>query len=155
MAPEVLTCTLCGHTACVSCAGRPEHEYDVAKVTPSARTIPSDFLARLKRALPMVVRFEVVSGEDLDKCKPAEGCDDATWTGWTAALQGGYSVLSRVERFHDIDMRYHRALFLSTWHWIHRRKFVKLVHFSIAWYFCIFRNFAGSEFTQPREILAE
>ena len=85
---EVLTCAACSHTTCVSCAGRPEHEYGGGtKVTPSARVIPSDFLARLKRALPMVVRFDSVSRENLDICKPAKGCDDATWAGWTTALQ--------------------------------------------------------------------
>ena len=89
VAPEVLTCVACGHTACMSCAGRPEHKYGggAKKVTPSTRVIPSDFLTRLKRALPMVVLFDGVSREGLDGCKPAKGCDNATWAGWTAALQ--------------------------------------------------------------------
>ena len=87
VAQEVLTCAACGHTACVSCAGKPEHEYGGGeRVGRLARINPSDFLARLKRALPMVVRFDGLSREDLDRCKPSEGCDKATWDGWASAL---------------------------------------------------------------------
>ena len=93
VAAEVLTCAACGHTACAQCAGKPEHEYGAARVTPSDRVNPSDFLARLKRALPMVVRFDAgVGREELDRCKPAEGCDDVTWAGWTAAFQVHNSI---------------------------------------------------------------
>ena len=52
---DIKQCLDCGHTACGTCCGRPEHNYVDHKII---RTEPNDFAAKLKKTLPMRVTLD-------------------------------------------------------------------------------------------------
>ena len=103
IASEIWKCADCGHTACVVCKGRPEHNYGT-KPHSGARIAPAFFTDTLKKALPMRV---VLAGLDVSKAvqeakklgKAAGakimGASDSTeddsemetWTAWERAMR--------------------------------------------------------------------
>lgn len=54
---DLVQCTQCGHTACISCAGSPTHSYKELNLK-VRRTNPSDFKKLLRRILPMRLVLE-------------------------------------------------------------------------------------------------
>ena len=85
---QVSQCLDCGSTACVKCAGRPEHNYEPIDVAAHPRLHPSQFELKLKNTLPMSVIVESVTQELLDGLKDASGfaIPKKRWSDWSAAV---------------------------------------------------------------------
>ena len=97
IAANIQRCVDCGHTACVKCCGRPEHNY-APDATP--RKEPNDFADTLKKALPMRVKLDGIDvaralkqGRALAGKRDLFGSDsvedgsrEETWAQWEKAL---------------------------------------------------------------------
>ncbi|CAL1714237.1 unnamed protein product [Somion occarium] len=85
---QVLRCKDCGSTACVKCAGRPEHNYEPIDVIANPRIHPSQFEQKLKDTLPMSVEVGPVTQDLLDDLKTSAALliPEKRWTRWTQAV---------------------------------------------------------------------
>lgn len=67
IAPHIiLVCKKCGHTACKKCGINPQHLYEPCNRSRRPRVDPLDFEVRVKQALPMRLRFDII---DLKRLK--------------------------------------------------------------------------------------
>jgi hypothetical protein len=96
--PNILTCILCGHTACSDCARNPTHSFKLASDLP--RSQPVDFVGTLKRILPTRLVFSGISESDYDilKTEPTPLDPDT----WAAFLRSVMQTIGDELRFSDI-----------------------------------------------------
>ena len=79
-ADSLLICRDCGHTCCIKCCGRPEHNYTKHVVD---RILPEDFKEQLKNSLPMHMKLDISSAKFT---KPKEILQDL-WEEWQNAMK--------------------------------------------------------------------
>ncbi|KAL5360693.1 hypothetical protein BJX96DRAFT_184740 [Aspergillus floccosus] len=123
---NILRCTLCGHTACIDCAGNPEHAYE--RWTDLVRTQPLDFVSKLKELLPTRLVVSGITNATFDPLKDNASmmCSTEIWSGfldavmravgdelrfldvkrtdvWTASYEGKYATLDLILAHHRVD----------------------------------------------------
>ncbi|KAJ5628696.1 hypothetical protein N7490_010924 [Penicillium lividum] len=103
VAPAIVECQLCGHTACSSCAGNPPHAYE-PKVFHGQRIQPLEFDKKLRKILPMRLRFGGVGAKDLKRFEHLKrqilgNAPDETWEQYISSIQ---SALLEEVRFTNI-----------------------------------------------------
>ncbi|KAJ6069289.1 hypothetical protein N7499_011176, partial [Penicillium canescens] len=64
---SIFTCSLCGHSACISCYGNPTHSY-LREFR--SRIEPSEFIANIKGLVPMKLMLSGLSEKDFEAFKP-------------------------------------------------------------------------------------
>ncbi|KAJ5770544.1 uncharacterized protein N7511_002595, partial [Penicillium nucicola] len=95
---SIFTCTLCGHSACISCYGNPTHsylrEYD-------CRLEPSEFIANIKDLVPMKLTFSGFCEQDFEAFKSFYS--DKTLSGfWDNFMHTVKSICTNVFQFLEV-----------------------------------------------------
>ncbi|KAF8338028.1 uncharacterized protein EI90DRAFT_3279585 [Cantharellus anzutake] len=96
VARPVLRCVDCGGTACIKCAGRPEHNYVPIDIEKEPRSRPADFRRVLREQLPMSVTIHGVSMDLLEKTQAGLSSEvtKVSETLWVAYKEAVSSILS-------------------------------------------------------------
>ncbi|KAJ5572309.1 C-5 cytosine methyltransferase [Penicillium sp. DV-2018c] len=95
---SIFRCTLCGHTACRSCHGNPTHAY---QNFPLSRENPTDFIANMKKLVPMKLMLSGLSESIFETFKPLYSTDILSQF-WDDFIQCVRSAVSDVSRFFEI-----------------------------------------------------
>ncbi|KAI9038630.1 putative SNF2 family helicase [Aspergillus affinis] len=82
---DILRCTLCGHTACASCAGNPSHSYTPLQVM---RNPPADFVTDLRKIIPNRLAVSGITAESYSSLKNDTSviCPSVIWEDYIAAV---------------------------------------------------------------------
>ncbi|KAF7587545.1 hypothetical protein BBP40_007056 [Aspergillus hancockii] len=95
----VMRCKLCEYTACADCRGNPAHDYE--KWVNLVRSLPMDFVGRLRSALParLVVSGISLNAYDVFKADESIKCPNGIWGKFLGAV---VQVVGDELRFLDI-----------------------------------------------------
>ncbi|KAG8925515.1 hypothetical protein FRC02_009614 [Tulasnella sp. 418] len=95
-------CQDCGHTTCVRCGGRPEHNYLPIDTEANPRLSPLTFGKEAKGSLPMCVEISGVTKEMLQGLRTSLGDVEIKERDWKSYCGAVVSAVSQELRFHAL-----------------------------------------------------
>jgi hypothetical protein len=98
---SIFNCTLCGHSACISCYGNPTHSY---LRDSRSRKEPSEFIANIKDLVPMKLTLSGLSEMDFEAFK-AFYSDKTLSEFWDDFMHTIESLCTDVFQFFEVKRR--------------------------------------------------